>query len=336
MLVHRFFRHSQNQFFNLLNFYIYAYIFISRFDRLALLAACGLSGCSDDGVENKDPQLPPTVDVSVDEVNRTTASFTINTNNASDYVYAFIAGCRNDRRWEALFERGPVRYFEGEKTVKVDLNDLAGLHGIQSLCCGTQHQSFSLQRSRFRGDRYACSYTEMITLESVGLLPLSYHIMKPEGDQVQARLSFEVRLRHRKFNRRKPAFVWCAGAEATEDQTYNFDTTFFDIVDFRQDIYSDMEFIIVPGEVDENGQVAESAVKSLLFKTKKAGVAPYDFEVSVGNGSMTADIAIEPEEGIERFHHLLASGRFRLYRLRREGAQKSHDHRPLGTTRTRK
>lgn|GEM_PF-433415 len=26
---------------------------------LALLAACGLSGCSDDGVENKDPQLPP-------------------------------------------------------------------------------------------------------------------------------------------------------------------------------------------------------------------------------------------------------------------------------------
>ena len=80
------------------------------------------------------------------------------------------------------------------------------------------------------------------------------------------------------------------------------------IVDFRQDIYSDMEFIIIAGEVDENGQVAESAVKSLLFKTKKAGVAPYDFEVSVGNiGSMTADIAIEPEEGIERFRYLVAS-----------------------------
>ena len=104
------------------------------------------------------------------------------------------------------------------------------------------------------------------------------------------------------------AYVSAFGAEATEDQTYNFDTTFFDIVDFRQDIYSDMEFIIIAGEVDENGQVAESAVKSLLFKTKKAGVAPYDFDVSVDNiGSMTADITIEPEEGIERFRYLVAS-----------------------------
>lgn len=94
---------------------------------LALLAACGLSGCSDDGVENKDPQLPPpTVDVSVDEVNRTTASFTINTNNASDYVYALLPAAETIADAEALFERGPVHYFEGEKTVKVDLNDLAG------------------------------------------------------------------------------------------------------------------------------------------------------------------------------------------------------------------
>ena len=104
------------------------------------------------------------------------------------------------------------------------------------------------------------------------------------------------------------AYVSAFGAEATEDQTYNFDTTFFDVVGYRQDIYSDMEFIIIAGEVDENGQVAESAVKSLLFKTKKAGVAPYDIKVSVGNiGSMTADITIEPEEGIERFRYLVAS-----------------------------
>ena len=37
--------------------------------------------------------------------------------------------CRLQKRSpmrEALFERGPVRYFEGEKTVKVDLNDLVG------------------------------------------------------------------------------------------------------------------------------------------------------------------------------------------------------------------
>lgn len=46
----------------------------------------------------------PTVDVSVDEVNRTTASFTINTNNASDYVYAVLPATETIADAEALFE----------------------------------------------------------------------------------------------------------------------------------------------------------------------------------------------------------------------------------------
>ena len=95
---------------------------------LALLAACGLSwGAVMTVSKTKTHNFPPpTVDVSVDEVNRTTASFTINTNNASDYVYAVLPATETIADAEALFERGPVRYFEGEKTVKVDLNDLVG------------------------------------------------------------------------------------------------------------------------------------------------------------------------------------------------------------------
>lgn len=212
---------------------------------------------------------------------------------------------------EALFERGPVRYFEGEKTVKVDLNDLAGdtEYNLYVAVRNINPLVYSDLASEVIDTHVP--YTEMITLESVGLTSFSYHIMKPEGVTKYKHVclsksdyDYIVSLIGGSLH----SYVSAFGAEATEDQTYNFDTTFFDIVDFRQDIYSDMEFIIIAGEVDENGQVAESAVKSLLFKTKKAGVAPYDFEVSVGNiGSMTADIAIEPEEGIERFRYLVAS-----------------------------
>ena len=212
---------------------------------------------------------------------------------------------------EALFERGPVHYFEGEKTVKVDLNDLAGdtEYNLYVAVRNINPLVYSDLASEVIDTHVP--YTEMITLESVGLTSFSYHIMKPEGVTKYKHVclsksdyDYIVSLIGGSLH----SYVSAFGAEATEDQTYNFDTTFFDIVDFRQDIYSDMEFIIIAGEVDENGQVAESAVKSLLFKTKKAGVAPYDFEVSVGNiGSMTADIAIEPEEGIERFRYLVAS-----------------------------
>lgn len=191
---------------------------------------------------------------------------------------------------EALFERGPVRYFEGEKTVKVDLNDLAGdtEYNLYVAVRNINPLVYSDLASEVIDTHVP--YTEMITLESVGLTSFSYHIMKPEGVTKYKHVclsksdyDYIVSLIGGSLH----SYVSAFGAEATEDQTYNFDTTFFDIVDFRQDIYSDMEFIIIAGEVDENGQVAESAVKSLLFKTKKAGVAPYDFEVSVGNiGSM--------------------------------------------------
>ena len=201
---------------------------------------------------------------------------------------------------EALFERGPVRYFEGEKTVKVDLNDLAGdtEYNLYVAVRNINPLVYSDLASEVIDTHVP--YTEMITLESVGLTSFSYHIMKPEGVTKYKHVclsksdyDYIVSLIGGSLH----SYVSAFGAEATEDQTYNFDTTFFDIVDFRQDIYSDMEFIIIAGEVDENGQVAESAVKSLLFKTKKAGVAPYDFDVSVDNiGSMTADITIEPEE----------------------------------------
>ena len=211
---------------------------------------------------------------------------------------------------EALFERGPVRYFEGEKTVKVDLNDLAGdtEYNLYVAVRNINPLVYSDLASEVIDTHVP--YTEMITLESVGLTSFSYHIMKPEGVTKYKHVclsksdyDYIVSLIGGSLH----SYVSAFGAEATEDQTYNFDTTFFDIVDFRQDIYSDMEFIIIAGEVDENGQVAESAVKSLLFKTKKAGVAPYDFEVSVGNiGSMTADIAIDPDEGIERFRYRVA------------------------------
>ncbi|WP_418691912.1 hypothetical protein, partial [Alistipes putredinis] len=187
---------------------------------------------------------------------------------------------------EALFERGPVRYFEGEKTVKVDLNDLAGdtEYNLYVAVRNINPLVYSDLASEVIDTHVP--YTEMITLESVGLTSFSYHIMKPEGVTKYKHVclsksdyDYIVSLIGGSLH----SYVSAFGAEATEDQTYNFDTTFFDIVDFRQDIYSDMEFIIIAGEVDENGQVAESAVKSLLFKTKKAGVAPYDFEVSVGN-----------------------------------------------------
>ena len=147
---------------------------------------------------------------------------------------------------EALFERGPVRYFEGEKTVKVDLNDLAGdtEYNLYVAVRNINPLVYSDLASKVIDTHVP--YTEMITLESVGLTSFSYHIMKPEGVTKYKHVclsksdyDYIVSLIGGSLH----SYVSAFGAEATEDQTYNFDTTFFDIVDFRQDIAGGEHFL---------------------------------------------------------------------------------------------
>ncbi len=206
---------------------------------------------------------------------------------------------------------GPVRMFDGEKTAEIEVGDLTGDSEYRLFAAVRTINPFVYSDLVSEVIDTHVPYTDMITLESVGLTSFSYHIMKPQGAVgykhvcvSKADYDYILSLVGGTLN----AYVSAFGAEATEDGTYDFDTTFSDAGGFRQDIYSDMEFIVIAGETDEEGQVAEGKAESLLFRTRKAGVAPYGIEVAVSNiASMTADITITPEEGIERFRYHVAS-----------------------------
>lgn len=208
---------------------------------------------------------------------------------------------------EALFETGTVAVFETGKTVDISVGDLTGDTEYKLYAAVRNINPFSYSELVSASVDTHVAYTDMITLESVKTLSFAYHIMKPEGAAKykhvcvsKADFDFIVGLVGGKAHQYVSAF----GKEAAEDGTYTFDTTFFDANNFRQDIYSNMEFIIIAGEIGDDGNVAEGTEKTLVFKTKEAGVAPYDISVAVSNiASMTADITIKPEEGIERFRY---------------------------------
>lgn len=52
-------------------------------------------------------KTPPTINVEVGDVTRTTASFTITTNGAADYAYAVLPASETIADAEALFETVP-------------------------------------------------------------------------------------------------------------------------------------------------------------------------------------------------------------------------------------
>lgn len=250
---------------------------------------------------------PPTINVEVGDVTRTTASFTITTSGAADYAYAVLPASETIADAEALFENGIVAMFEGAKKVEVKIEDLTGDTEYKLYAAARNLNPFLYSKLVSESIDTHVAYTDMITLESVKTTSFAYHIMKPEGVAKYKHVCLSKSDYDYIINLAggTPAsYVSAFGKEATEDDTYVFDTTFFDAGGFRQDIYSDMEFIIIAGEVDGEGQVAKDAAKTLVFKTKKAGTAPYGIDVSVSNiASMTADITIKPEEGIERFRY---------------------------------
>ena len=291
-------------------FYIFTFMRTSLFlgmTGFAFLTTFGLQGCSDDEGGNDGKNPPPTINVEVGDVTRTTASFTITTSGAADYAYAVLPASETIADAEALFENGIVAMFEGAKKVEVKIEDLTGDTEYKLYAAARNLNPFLYSKLVSESIDTHVAYTDMITLESVKTTSFAYHIMKPEGVAKYKHVCLSKSDYDYIINLAggTPAsYVSAFGKEATEDDTYVFDTTFFDAGGFRQDIYSDMEFIIIAGEVDGEGQVAKDAAKTLVFKTKKAGTAPYGIDVSVSNiASMTADITIKPEEGIERFRY---------------------------------
>lgn len=273
-----------------------------------LMSLMGLLGCSDDDESKVVTSVPPSINLEVSDVTRTTASFSISSSDATDYAYVILPDAEKIADAKTLFKEGTAGIFEKDsQTAKITLTDLTGDSNYMLYAAVRTINPFVYSEILSQPIDTHKPYSGMISLESVGTTSFSYHIMKPEG----AAKYKHVCLSKSDFDYiinlvggTPTSYVNAFGTEATEDKTYLFDTTFLDASGFRQDIYSDMEFIVIAGELNEEGTVDEKAVKTLVFKTKKAGKAPYNIEVMVKNiTSMTADINIIPEAGIERFRY---------------------------------
>ena len=273
-----------------------------------LMSLMSLLGCSDDDESKVITPTPPAINLEVDDVTRTTASFSISSDNATDYAYVILPAAEKITNAKTLFKEGTAGIFEeNSKTVKINLTDLIGDTNYMLYTAVRTINPFVYSEIISQPIDTHKPYSGMISLESVGTTSFSYHIMKPEGVAKYKHVCLSKSDYDYIINLvggTPASYLNAFGTEATEDKTYLFDTTFLDATGFSQDIYSDMEFIVIAGELNEEGAVDEKAVKTLVFKTKKAGKAPYNIEVIVKNiTSMTADINIIPEAGIERFRY---------------------------------
>lgn len=274
----------------------------------AFVFLIGIQSCNDDDESKTIIQVPPSIELEVNKVGRTTASFSITSDKATDYAYAIRPASEKIPDATTLFKEETTGIFEEDsKVVNINLTDLIGDNDYKIYAAVRTINPFNYSDIVTKNIDTHVPFSEMISLESVGTTSFSYHIMKPKGvtkykHVCLSKSDFDYIINL--VGGTPASYVNAFGTEDSEDKTYVFDTSFQDVTGFSQDIYSDMEFIIIAGELDQEGSVAENTVKTLVFKTKKAGKAPYNIQVNIKDiTSMTAAVNIIPEPGIERFRY---------------------------------
>lgn len=271
----------------------------------AMAAALLFSGCGKDDPEpvpEPEPDPIPAVNATIGSVTRTSVSFSIATDIAVDWAYQILPQTEAAPTVESLFETSATGMFEDGTSVNIEYSDLTGggsyvlYAAARTLNPMVYSELFSVE---FSTD---IPFTDVITLESVGLRSYSYHIMNPSPGSSYKHLCVDKSDYDWMVNYMGTTphqYLSAFGLTETADTTFVYETSYEYGYSSVVNIYSGKEYMIIAGTADENGQVAEGDAYTCVFSTKKADEAPYGIDVKVSDiTSLRATVTITPEEGI--------------------------------------
>ncbi len=148
-----------------------------------LLCGISLLSCDKKEITENNP-APPTANIKISNVTRTSADITIETDAAADYAYAIV----NDSESisfssaEELFEKGNSAIFEsGSVTIHTD--ELTGGQKYTVYAATRKINPFVYSEIATAKIDSEIAYTEAATLENIGLTDFSYHIEVPELEE---------------------------------------------------------------------------------------------------------------------------------------------------------
>lgn len=134
-----------------------------------LMSLMGLLGCSDDDESKVVTSIPPSINLEVSDVTRTTASFSISSSDATDYAYVILPDAEKIADAKTLFKEGTAGIFEKDsQTAKITLTDLTGDSNYMLYAAVRTINPFVYSEILSQPIDTHKPYSGMISLESVG------------------------------------------------------------------------------------------------------------------------------------------------------------------------
>ena len=294
---------------------------MKRFLPLLFLLICWMPiSCSNENSLEIDT-IPPSVGVEVSNITRTSADISISTDNAADYAY-YIA--RNDEQLqfltsEELFKYGKAEYFES-KTATIHLDDFTG-GAIYTVYVATRKiNPYVYSKLTSVIINTDISYSDVITMEHIGLTDFTYHIQVPA--EASGNIFKHIAVSKNDYEAIKKIsedsglgtmtygkYVGAFGHAMSESDNVTIDKYSESALGDAINVYSGTEYMIITGiaPVYDQYNVDESTVNVLEFSTRKASELPLDIDIRISDiSSMNATVSVVPDDGITEYRMLVA------------------------------
>ena len=262
-----------------------------------------------------DPVTAPVASVEVNALDRTSITFTISSDSPGDYAWTIVPSTKKINSAEGLFTEGTTGMFGTSQKAEITYNELEGGNEYSLYYAVRKINPFTYSELYCEPVSTVFPYEDMITLEKVTTNAVSYHIEKPEGAKAYRHMIVDyndflyfkalVGVTH-------DSYLSAFGLGDTESKTFDYEWVQMDgWNNYPTYFYSDTKYLIIAGESESteiDSQVSADKVKYIEFTTPKAEVCPYEVDVQISNiTSLSADITLTPEEGVDRYRMYVMS-----------------------------
>lgn len=288
--------------------------FLTRLLPAVVLLGGTLLSCSDDDKSNDQSYEQPTHRVVVSELQRTTATFTVEAPQAADYAYVVKEkGEAPVTDAEELFNIGTVGMLE-DGTASVTTHDIEGAKEYVVYTAVRRINPYVYSDVVATDLSTDIPYTDIVTLDKIGLTDVAYHIEMPEGatkvKHIVVKKADYIAIKGiigslGEIN--EPLYLKVFGFTTEESGDYKFDK----IVEYDSDAHSILHtgttYYLMAGVVGEDGEIDPDSFKLIEFDTRHAGESPYNIDVAVTTTSTQAIVSVIPDPEIVEYRMLVES-----------------------------
>lgn len=286
--------------------------FLTRLLPAVVLLGTTLLSCSDDDNSKTQTYEQPTHKVVVNDLMRTSATFTIEAPQAADYAYVVL---EKDEApitdAEELFKTGTVGMLENG-LASVTTTELEGAKEYVVYSAVRRINPYVYSDVVATDLSTNLPYEDLATLNKVGYTDVAYHIEMPEGATTVKHLVVKkadyIAIKNiigslGEIN--EMLYLKVFGFTTSETGDYAFDK----IVEYQDGAHSILHtgttYYLLAGVVGEDGEIDPATFQLTEFDTRKPAESPYNIDVAVTTTSTSATVSVIPDPEIVEYRMLV-------------------------------